>query len=128
MEVFYLKKRYIEEMIAHAIKEAPNECCGILAGSNGQVGKLYPLRNTEKSQFRYNIDSSEVFRIIKDWEIIAIYHSHTNTVAYPSPTDVELAFWSDSLYIIISLSEDKPIIRAFKIVDKKISEVEVIQV
>lgn len=130
---FYLERRYVEEMIAHAREEAPNECCGILAGASGRVTRLYRMTNTEKSPFRYNADSKELFYIFKEmeekgWEILGIYHSHTYTFAYPSPTDVELAFWPNSLHFIISLSESsQPVIRGFKITEGEINEVEVVQ-
>jgi proteasome lid subunit RPN8/RPN11 len=69
-----------------------------------------------------------VLREIDDneWDLLAIYHSHPHTQAYPSSTDVALAFYPDSLYVIVSLEEpEKPVVRAFRIVDKQITEVEV---
>ena len=126
---FYLAKQYADQMIAHAHSQAPLECCGILAGANGRVIKVYPATNIEQSPVRYNIDPSEILRIHKDieekgWELLGIYHSHTHTEAYPSPSDIQLAFWSDSIYFIISLQNPKQlVIRAFLIEDKKVKEI-----
>ena len=132
--VFYLEKRYAAEMIAHAREEAPNECCGILAGSDGRVTRLYRTTNIERSPFRYNVDSRELFHVLKEveekgWEILGIYHSHTHTPAQPSPIDVELALWPNSLHFIISLSESsQPVIRAFKIIDREVKEERVVKI
>lgn len=117
-------------MVAHAREEAPNECCGILAGTAGHVKKLYRGINAEKSPVRYNIDPRQLIQIHQEieasgWEIIGIYHSHTHSEAYPSTTDVHLAFWPDSLYLIVSLERPaQPVIRAFTIRDKQIEEEE----
>ncbi len=115
-------------MIAHAREEAPNECCGILAGTAGQVQKLYRGINAEKSPVRYNIDPRQLLRIHQEiealnWEILGIYHSHTHTEADPSATDIRVAFWPDSLYFIVSLKQPtEPVIRAFTIREGKIEE------
>lgn len=128
--MFVLEKRYADEMIAHARDERPNECCGILAGANGKVTKFYRVANAERSPVRYNVDPRDVLRIDQElrennWDWLGIYHSHTHTEAYPSPTDVSLAFYPDSLYFIISLMDaENPSIKAFHIVDGNITEEE----
>ncbi len=128
--MFTLEKGFADEMIAHAGEEAPNECCGLLAGKEGRALKLYRATNSLHSPVRYNIDPKEllsIYREIEDngWDILGIYHSHTHTQAYPSATDVQLAFWPETLYFIISLEDPKrPVFRAFRIVGGKISEEE----
>jgi len=121
---------FIEEMIAHAQEEAPNECCGIIAGVNGDAGKLFRARNSEASPYRYSVDPKDLFRIYRecednDWNFLAIYHSHTASEAYPSPTDVRLAFWPEAYYILVSLQDAaKPVVRAFRILDGAVAEEE----
>ncbi|MFQ5826618.1 MAG: M67 family metallopeptidase [Dehalococcoidia bacterium] len=128
--MFRLERQYAEEMIAHARAEAPHECCGLLAGSQGRVKHLYRARNADHSPVRYSLDPKELFGYIRDiedrdWDLLGIYHSHTHTEAYPSATDVKLAFWPDSLYFIISLERpEEPYIRAFRILEGKIGEEE----
>src|SRR3990172_6081687 len=123
-----LEKRYADEVIAHAQEEDPNECCGILAGLDGRITRLYRTANADKSPYRYNVESRDLLRIFRDiedngWELLGIYHSHTHTEAYPSPTDVSLAFWPDSYYFIVSLKDaQNPVIRAFRIVEGQIAE------
>ena len=126
--MFKLPKTFADEMIAHARADAPNECCGILAGVDGRVMRAYPTRNAEASPVKYLIDSGDMFKAYKDaedngWEFLAFYHSHTFSEAYPSPTDVRLASWPDSLYILVSLrNPERPQVRGFYIVDGRITE------
>jgi len=122
----------VEEMVAHAKAEAPIECCGIIAGQNGQAMKLYRCRNAEASPFRFLVDPQDLFQVFREceekgWEFLAIYHSHTATEAYPSPTDVRLASWPKSYYIVISLMDpDRPQVRAFRIEEGKITEEKIV--
>jgi [CysO sulfur-carrier protein]-S-L-cysteine hydrolase len=126
--VLRLSREHIEEIIAHAREEAPNECCGIIAGENGRAVKLFRAKNAEASPYRYSVDSKDLFLIHReceanDWTFLAIYHSHTASEAYPSPTDVRLAFWPEAYYVLVSLQEpEKPVVRAFRIMDGEISE------
>ncbi len=128
-----LKREYVEAMVAQAKREAPNECCGMLGGKNGRALQIYPSRNAEASPTRYSVDSGDLMAAVKDmdahgWELVAIYHSHTHTQAYPSATDISLAFYPESVYIIISLAEPEPLVRGFRIVDGKIIEEELVVV
>jgi proteasome lid subunit RPN8/RPN11 len=119
-------------MVTHAREDAPNECCGIIAGENGTAKKLFRAKNAEASPYRYSVDSQDLFRIFRecdsnDWSFLAIYHSHTASEAYPSPTDVRLAFWPEAHYVLVSLeSAEKPVVRAYRIEDGKISEEDLI--
>ena len=130
--MFKLARRFAEEMIDHARAEIPNECCGLLAGKDGTILQLYRCDSAEKSPFRYYVDPKDQIRIMreldqKEWDLIGIYHSHTHTEAYPSKTDLELAFYPETLYFIISLQKaDAPVIRGFRIVGGEIGEEEVV--
>ena len=128
--MFRIEQRYIDEMIAHAREDAPNECCGILAGEDGRVLQLYRAINAEQSPYRYSVDSRDLFRIHREceargWEFVGIYHSHTFSEAYPSATDVRLGFWPEALYFLVSLRDgDNPDVRAYHILDGRVSEEE----
>jgi proteasome lid subunit RPN8/RPN11 len=118
----------IDEIIAQARAEAPNECCGMIASENGLAVRVYPTRNAAASPLRYEIDGQEQYRIqmeIEDhgWELGAIYHSHTRSAPYPSQTDVNLAFYPDALYIIIGVAGGAGEVRAFRIVGGRVDEV-----
>lgn len=125
---FRIALRYIDEMIAHAREDAPNECCGVLLGQPGAVQRLVRCTNAEHSPFRYSVAPRELLEIDRQarengWETLAIYHSHTQTEAYPSPTDVRLAAYPDALYILVSLrDEQNPTVRGFSIRDGRIDE------
>ena len=119
---------FLQELVDHARREFPNEACGLLATRDGVVVRFYPVANADASPVHYRLDPREQLRAMlemddNDWELGAIYHSHTRTRAYPSATDVSLAFYPDALYVIVSLAdEEHPEIRAFRIGDGEISE------
>jgi proteasome lid subunit RPN8/RPN11 len=121
-----------EEIIAHARAEAPRECCGLIAGKDGALLRLYRLTNIAPGNTLYEIAPEEIYRVDREcasagWEIAVIYHSHPATPAYPSPTDVSLAFWPDAAYLICSLADpNAPSLRAFRIVDGQISELTIV--
>jgi len=123
-----LPRAFVDEMVAHAIEEAPNECCGIIAGKDGQATKLFRAKNSEASPYRYSVDPKDLLRIFREcedneWSFLAIYHSHTASAAYPSPTDVRLAFWPEAYYVLVSLAaKDKPVVRAFRILEGAVAE------
>ena len=117
---------FADEMIAHALQDDPNECCGILSGADETVAKLYRITNSSASPFRYQMDPQEFLQAMLDsdrngWEMLAFYHSHTHSPAYPSQTDVRLAVESwmlDVSYVLVSLERrDAPQIRAFHITE-----------
>ena len=119
----------LDEMVAHAREEAPNECCGMIAARDGDAVRVYRARNAAASPLRYELDPREQYRIQMEieeqgLELGAIYHSHTRSAPYPSQTDVNLAFYPDALYVIVSLRDaDTPDVRAFRIVEERIDEV-----
>ena len=125
-----LDRSYVDEMIAHAREDVPNECCGIIAADDGAAKKLYRAVNAEASPYRYNVDPKDLLRIYHDlddrgWDVMVIYHSHTHTEAYPSPTDTSLAAWPDAYYVIVSLEDEaNPVVRAFRITDGAVAEEE----
>jgi proteasome lid subunit RPN8/RPN11 len=125
-----LPKKFTNEIIAHALRDDPNECCGILASKDGSVTKLFHVTNVENSPYRYSMDPKELLSILREiddhkWDLLAVYHSHTHSPAYPSDTDVRLASLPDAYYILVSLeNKENPVIRCFRIVDQAITEEE----
>jgi [CysO sulfur-carrier protein]-S-L-cysteine hydrolase len=119
----------LEEIIAHARQDLPNECCGIVASDDGAAVRVFRATNAEASPVRYSLDPREQYRITMEieeqgWDLGAIYHSHTRSEAYPSQTDVNLAFYPEAIYLIVSLRKpDDPEVRAFRIADERIEEV-----
>ena len=125
-----LKKELLRRITEHAIREFPNEACGILSGCQRRVEKVYEMTNTDKSPQTFFMDAQEQLRVMKEirnkgQKMIGIYHSHVASRAYPSRHDVELALYPEASYVIISIKDKKnPSIRSFKIVEGKIAEEE----
>ena len=127
-----IARSLIDEMVGHAREEAPNECCGMVGGSDGRAAVVHRARNAEQSPLRYSIDAKEQFELMRriedaGQELVAIYHSHTGSAAYPSQTDVNLAAWPDAVYVIVSLENpDDPDVRGYWIREGKISDAELV--
>jgi proteasome lid subunit RPN8/RPN11 len=122
-----IARSMLDRIVAQARDEAPNECCGIVGTRDGRAVTLYPLRNAAASPLRYEIDPKEqlqVFEAIDDagLEIGAIYHSHTRSAPEPSQTDINLAFYPDAVYVIVGVAGEEDDVRAWRIVDGKVSE------
>jgi [CysO sulfur-carrier protein]-S-L-cysteine hydrolase len=119
-----------DELIAHALEEAPNECVGMVGARDGEAVEVHRAVNKAASPLRYEIDGMEQYRLqtaIEDagLDLGAIYHSHTRSDPYPSQTDVNLAFYPESLYVIVGVQDrDDPVVRAYTIVDGQIAEAE----
>jgi len=117
-----------DAMVAHAVADAPNECCGIISSRDGEAVELFRMENTAHSPLRYEMGSVEQRRVMlaiddADLEVGIIYHSHTRSDPYPSQTDINLAFYPDSLYVIVGLaSGPEPLVKAYTIRDQQVSE------
>jgi [CysO sulfur-carrier protein]-S-L-cysteine hydrolase len=120
----------IDEMVAHARDDLPNECCGMIAGSDGEATGIIRVANSAASPLRYEMDSQGQFDALKeieaDGELLAIYHSHTKSAAYPSQTDVNQAQnWPEQVYVIVSLADpDGPDVKAFTLAELEIADAE----
>ena len=129
----WVKREIYEELLRHCLKEPAKEVCGILAGRNKRIEKIFPLTNISDSpKLCYHINPKEQLAVFKrlradELELTAIYHSHVDSPAYPSAKDIELAFYPESSYIIVSLSDLQALVaRSFRIVEGKIEEEELV--
>ena len=120
----------IDEIVAHALEDAPNECCGMIAARDGHAVTVHRARNAAASPLRYEIDGMEQYELqtaIEDagLELGAIYHSHTRSAPYPSQTDINLAFYPESLYVIVGVKDPAaPEVKAYRIEDGRVTEAE----
>jgi proteasome lid subunit RPN8/RPN11 len=127
-----ISQALIEEMVAHAREDRPNECCGMIGGSDGVATKLIRVANSAASPLRYEMDPQGQFDALKEiedeGELLAIYHSHTKSAAYPSQTDVNQAQnWPEPIYVIVSLADaDNPDVQGFHLADLKIADAELV--
>jgi proteasome lid subunit RPN8/RPN11 len=124
-----ISQSLIDEMVAHARDDLPNECCGMVGGRDGEASSVIRVANSAASPLRYEMDPQEQYNALKSieddgGELLAIYHSHTKSAAYPSQTDVNQAVaWPEQIYVIVSLAEDRPDVKAFDLKELKIADV-----
>jgi proteasome lid subunit RPN8/RPN11 len=121
----------VDEMVAHAREDQPNECCGMIAGVDGEATGIIRVANSAASPLRYEMDPQGQYNALKTIEdggaeLLGIYHSHTKSAAYPSQTDVNQAVaWPEQVYVIVSLAdEDAPDVKAYLLNDLRIADVE----
>lgn len=125
----------IDEMVAHAREDLPNECCGMVGGADGEAKSVYRARNRFASPLRFGVNSDDLFRITqkempaRGEELIAIYHSHTKSAAYPSQTDLNEAqqSWPDAIWVIVSLEDETaPDVKGYWLKGLEIADAELV--
>lgn len=129
-ENIVIPKKLFDEMILHCNEACPAEACGILAGAGSVVQRMYPMSNIEKSSVSYLMDSKEQFRVMKDMRkdrlnMLAIFHSHPGSSAYPSAKDVSLAFYDHASYVIVSFAQSEPVVKGFSIKNGNVDEISI---
>jgi [CysO sulfur-carrier protein]-S-L-cysteine hydrolase len=123
-----ISRAFLDDIVAHAHEELPNECCGYVGMDDGVAVKVFRTTNIDASPIRFTVDSKELYDVNSEIESQgwspAIYHSHVRTAAYPSQTDVNFAKdWPGVLWLIVSLEDqDQPSVRVFEINDGTIEE------
>jgi [CysO sulfur-carrier protein]-S-L-cysteine hydrolase len=126
-------RRGIFDAIREEAAKAPTqECCGLLAGSDAIIRTIFPARNAHPNPaVAYEIAPQELFRLMKEirakqLELMGIYHSHPRGENFPSPTDIERAFYPETPYFILSPLPDAPQpVRAFVIRKGQVEELNV---
>jgi proteasome lid subunit RPN8/RPN11 len=131
-----IERALLDDVVAHARDEYDDECCGMIAytpaESDGEprATRVHRAENIHASRKRFEIDGKEVLRTIdefedEDWELGAIYHSHTHTAPYPSQTDINFAAnWPGLEWMIVGLADGEPEVRCYLIEDGTVREVE----
>jgi proteasome lid subunit RPN8/RPN11 len=125
-----IARSLLDQIIAQAREEAPNECCGIVGSRDGEAVALYKARNARASPLAYDIDGRDLQRIYdeidrNELEVGIIYHSHTRSDPVPSQTDINLAspFLPGAVYVIVGVKDpDRDDIRAWSIRDGRYAE------
>ena len=123
-----LSQALLDQVLAHARRDHPDECCGVIAGKDGAATRVIPMENAERSPTGFSFESGEWLRVYRavddaDEDLLAVYHSHTATEAYPSRTDVlwaqhnEFAHW-----LLVSTRSDDDEVRSYTISDGVVTE------
>ncbi len=132
--VLTIAQGLIDEIVAHARRDHPDEACGVIAGAVGsdRPERFIPMLNAARSPTFYEFDSADLLKLYRemddrDEEPVVIYHSHTATEAYPSRTDTDLAAEPDAHYVLVSTrehgNEEGPTeFRSYRIVDGRVTE------
>ena len=128
-----IRSDLVDEIVAHARRDHPDEACGLIAGPDGsdRPERLVPMLNAARSPTFYEFDSGDLLRLYRDMDArdevpVVIYHSHTATEAYPSRTDVSYASEPFAHYVLVSTREPETHeLRSFRIVDGVVTEEDV---
>jgi [CysO sulfur-carrier protein]-S-L-cysteine hydrolase len=128
-----ISRSLVDQMVAHARADHPDEACGVIAGPAGsdRPERFIAMTNAERSPTFYRFDAMEQLAVWRemderDEEPVVIYHSHTSTQAYPSRTDIAYASEPGAHYVLVSTSEpDEAEIRSFLIADGVVTEEDV---
>jgi proteasome lid subunit RPN8/RPN11 len=124
----------VDAVVAHARRDHPDECCGVIAGQAGVATRVVPMTNAERSPTGFVFDPQEQLRVWRslddaDEDLLVVYHSHTMTEAYPSRTDVR---WSANTpgtsWLLVSTRSDQDEVRSFLIDDGVVAEEELVVV
>ncbi len=126
-----IARSLLDEIVEHAVRDAPHECCGVVASKDGAATAVHATENLAASPFRFEIDGLTLMRLIDEIEnagedLAAIYHSHTRSKPYPSQTDVNFAaLWPGVEWIIVGVSKGaEPEVRSYLIDGGVIAEAE----
>lgn len=124
-----MAKPHWKELVAHAREEAPNECCGYLRLKDGVVEEAFRATNERASPYGYELDPRSLLaanELDDDGFDVGIYHSHPRSPAEPSQTDINLAQYPHWIQVIVSLANDEPEMRAWRIEDGRVDEEELV--
>lgn len=126
-----IPQQIIDDIIDHARLGLPEEVCGYLAGIGREVTRQFPLTNIDHSTEHFSFDPAEQFQVVREvrkagLEILANYHSHPKTPARPSQEDIRLAFDPNISYVIVSLADELPDVKAFRIQNGEVEKEEIL--
>jgi proteasome lid subunit RPN8/RPN11 len=128
--VLRIRRELVDEIVAHARRDHPDEACGVIAGPEGSDSpeRFIPMLNAARSPTFYEFDSGDLLKLYRELDAngevpVVIYHSHTATEAYPSRTDASIAAEPDAHYVLVSTRDPEVHeFRSYRIVDAVITE------
>ncbi|HEY3710289.1 MAG TPA: M67 family metallopeptidase [Amycolatopsis sp.] len=125
-----IRRELVDEIVAHARRDHPDEACGVIAGRAGTdlPERFIPMLNAARSPTFYEFDSGDLLKLYREMDAndevpVVIYHSHTATEAYPSRTDANIAAEPEAHYVLVSTRDpESHEFRSYRIVDAEITE------
>ena len=126
-----LPREMVDQVIAHARRDHPDEACGVIAGRDGAATRVVEMENAERSPTFYRFDAKEQLRVWREMDDadevpFVVYHSHTATEAHPSRTDISLASEPDAHYLLVSTRSQESEVRSFRIEGGAVTEEEIV--
>lgn len=126
-----LTRAMVDQVIAHARRDHPDEACGVIAGRDDKATRVVEMENAERSPTFYRFDAQEQLRVWREMDDadevpFVVYHSHTATEAHPSRTDISLASEPDAHYLLVSTRSKDAEVRSFRIIDGAVTEEEIV--
>ena len=131
-----ISQAIINAILEQSRVEYPDECCGVILGKIGsdKPERLKPIINAAHSPTFYEFDSKDLLALYRelddnDEEIVVIYHSHTETQAYPSRTDISYASEPGAHYVLVSTRKEiapENEFRSYRIIDGLVTEEDVV--
>ena len=128
-----IKQEVLDRIVAHAVEDLPNECCGLLIGTQDIVADAARARNTKRSRTRFQVEPADHFAAIRraraaGFEVIGAYHSHPNGPSGPSETDRARLTHPAMFHILVSLAHGTRTVRAFRLTGGNFSPLELVPV
>ena len=128
-----IRQAALDRIVAHAVEDLPNECCGLLIGTKDIVEDVARARNTKRSKTRFQVEPADHFAAIRraragGFEIIGAYHSHPSGPSGPSDTDRARLTDPTMFHVIVSLAHGTRTVRAFRLSDGNFSPLELVPV
>jgi len=125
--VLVLPEPLWDRVVAHCLDGFPLEACGLLAGQGPRAHQVYPAGNAARSARLYTVEPKDLLAADRaaeaaGWSLIGVWHSHTHTMAYPSPTDIDQAPDPEWHYVLVSLRDAEPVLRSYRIVGGQVQE------
>jgi proteasome lid subunit RPN8/RPN11 len=128
-----IRRDILEQIVAHAVEERPNECCGLLIGTAEIVEDAVRARNVRRSPTKFQVEPADHFAAIRRARtagriVIGAYHSHPNGPSGPSETDRARLNDPTMVHVIVSLAHGTRTVRAFRFADGNFSQLEFVPI
>ena len=128
-----IRKEILDQIVAHAVADLPNECCGLLLGTAEIIEDSARARNTKRSRTRFQVEPADHFAAIRraraaGLQIVGAYHSHPNGPSGPSEIDRARLTDPSMFHVIVSLAHGTRTVRAFRLTDGNFSPLELVPV
>lgn len=131
MNYLWLSHEQVRAISRHALDEAPNEACGLIAGTDSRVSRIVPVENVaEQPATQFEMEPRALARHLPELAgeglaTLGFYHSHPTGDPIPSPSDISQSLWDDTVYLIVGLKRQKPQLGAWHIRQGRVTRIRI---